>query len=116
MKQIARCYLRGFLVFGAATVAILANSPSFALDKDQAIENCRASRGKPVYMACKQGGGTHEACFGKAKAIVQTCVASAMNAARPTAPLFSAEKLSKSSSGGGKASEAEKAIDHTEEE
>jgi CHAT domain-containing protein len=111
MKQIARCYLRAFLVFGAATVAILTNSPSFALDKDQAIENCRASRGKPVYMACKQGGGTHEACFGKAKAIVQTCVASAMNAARPTAPLFSAEKLSKSPSGDGKASEAEKAAD-----
>jgi CHAT domain-containing protein len=107
MKRIARCYLRGFLVVGAATAAVLANSQSFAFDKSQAIENCRASSGKPAYMACKQGGGTHEACFAKAHAIVQACVASAM----PKTPLFSAEKLSKSLSADRKPSEADKASD-----
>jgi CHAT domain-containing protein len=45
-------------------------------------------------MACKEGGGTHEGCFEKAKSIVQSCVKSAMIAARPKAALFSAEKLS----------------------
>lgn len=111
MKQIARCYLRGFLIFGVAAAAALASSQSLALDKDQAIENCRASSGKPAYMACMQGGGTHDACFGKARAIVHACVMAAMNAARPKAPLFSPEKLSQSPSAGGKPSAAEIAKD-----
>jgi CHAT domain-containing protein len=111
MSHIARHYLRGFSLFCVATAAILANSPLLALDKEQAIENCRASKGKPAYMACMQGGGSHEACFGKAKGIVQACVRSAMTAAQPKAALFSAEKLSKPPSAGAKTGAAEKASD-----
>lgn len=62
-------------------------------------------------MACKQGGGTHEACFGKARAIVQSCVRSAMVAAQPKAALFSAEKLSRSPAAAAKPSAAEMASD-----
>jgi hypothetical protein len=58
----------------------------------QTIESCRASSGKPAYMVCKKSGGSHEACFAKAKSIVQGCVKNAMAAADPKAALFSAEK------------------------
>jgi CHAT domain-containing protein len=111
MAHIARYYLQGFLVFCAATAAVFSNSQLFALEMNQAIENCRASSGKPAYMACKQGGGTHEACFGKARAIVQSCVRSAMIAAHPKAALFSPEKLSQSPATAGKPSPAEIASD-----
>lgn len=88
--------------FSTASVVLLCivaptlsgNSTAFALEKDQAIESCRNSTGKPAYMACKQAGGTHEACFGKSRSLVQSCVRSAMMAARPKAALFSADKLS----------------------
>src|SRR5258707_424813 len=82
----------------AGTILLFNSSPGYALDQSQAIENCRSSSGKPAYAACKQGGGTHEACFGKAKATVQSCVRSALIAARPKAALFSAEKLSQPAS------------------
>jgi CHAT domain-containing protein len=111
MTHIARYYLQGFLVFCATTAAVFSNSQLFALEMNQAIENCRASSGKPAYMACKQGGGTHEACFGKARAIVQSCVRSAMIAAHPKAALFSPEKLSQSPATAGKPSSAEIASD-----
>src|ERR1700688_622493 len=93
MGHIARYYFQGVIVFCVAATAVFANSQLFALEKDQAIENCRASSGRPAYMACKQGGGTHEACFGKARSIVQSCVRSAMMAAQPKAALFSPDKL-----------------------
>ena len=82
MWHIARYYFQGFIAFCVAT-AVFANSQLLALDKEQAIENCRASSGRPAYTACMQGGGTHEGCFGKARAIVQSCVRSAMAAAQP---------------------------------
>jgi len=110
MGHIARYFFKGFIVFCIAT-AVFANSQLFALDKDQAIENCRASSGRPVYMACMQGGGTHEGCFGKARAIVQSCVRSAMVAAQPKAALFSPEKLAKSPATAGKPGAAERASD-----
>jgi CHAT domain-containing protein len=111
MAHIARHYLHGVLVFCTATAAVFANSQVFALEIDQAIESCRASSGRPAYMACKQGGGTHEACFGKARAIVQSCVRSAMVAAQPKAALFSTEKLSRLPATAGKPSAAEIASD-----
>jgi CHAT domain-containing protein len=86
MKDVSR--YSAFFVFCVATGLVLCVTPSSAFDKEQAIESCRASSGKPAYMACKQSGGSHEACFEKAKAIVQGCVRSAM----PKAALFSAEK------------------------
>src|ERR1700686_4568686 len=104
-------YFRGFLVFFVVTAAVFANSQLSALEKVQAIENCRASSGKPAYMACMQSGGTHDACFGKARAIVQSCVRGALVAAHPKAELFSPERLSKSPAAAGKPSSAEIAGD-----
>jgi hypothetical protein len=49
-------------------------SRATALEMSQAIESCRGSTGRPAYIACKQAGGTHEACFGKARSLVQACV------------------------------------------
>jgi CHAT domain-containing protein len=74
---------------------------------NQAIESCRASSGRPAYMACKQGGGTHEACFGKARSIVQSCVRRAMMAAQPKAALFSPDKLAAPPAAGAKPNSAE---------
>src|SRR3984957_11793782 len=111
MAHIARFYLQGILVFCTAAAAVLANSQLFALGMDQAIENCRASSGRPAYMACKQGGGTHEACFGKARSIVQSCVRSAMMAAQPKAALFSPDKLAAPPAASGKSNSAEIAND-----
>jgi CHAT domain-containing protein len=93
----------------AAASLLLTVSQLSALEMDQAIESCRNSSGKPAYTACKQGGGTHEACFAKARSIVQSCVKSAMTAARPKAALFSPEKLTAQP----KASAADVAKDET---
>jgi CHAT domain-containing protein len=80
------------LFFLVATV--FWNSRLSALEVNQAIERCRASEGKPAYSACMQNGGNHPGCFGRARSIVQSCVKNAMNAARPKAALFSADKVS----------------------
>src|ERR1700758_4849099 len=87
-------FLCTFVSFCIVTAALLTGSQLSALELNQAIENCRASSGKPAYMACVQGGGTHEACFERARSIVHSCAKSAMTAARPKAALFSVEKLS----------------------
>ena len=94
MRRIAG-FARTFASFCivAAAVLLTTSSQLSALEKDQAIESCRNSSGKPAYAACKQSGGTHEACFARARSIVQGCVRSAMTAARPKAALFSAERL-----------------------
>src|ERR1700686_4134624 len=110
MTRIARHFCV-FVSFCIVTAAVFASSQLSALELNQAIESCRASNGKPAYMACKQSGGTHEACFGKARSIVQSCVKSAMMAARPKAALFSADKLSAPPIATGKPSSAEIAND-----
>jgi hypothetical protein len=92
MQPIAN-YSAAFLLC-IATQMTFGNSAAYALEINQAIEGCRNSTGKPAYFACKQAGGTHEACFGKARSLVQSCVRSAMIAAHPKAALFSADKLS----------------------
>lgn len=92
MQPIAN-YSAAFLLC-IATQMTFGNSAASALEINQAIEACRNSTGKPAYFACKQAGGTHEACFGKARLLVQSCVRSAMIAAHPKAALFSADKLS----------------------
>jgi CHAT domain-containing protein len=108
MKHIARYFCAfGSFFFATAVVFVLASSQLSALEFNQAIESCRASSGKPAYLACKQSGGTHEVCFGKARSIVQSCVGSAMAAARPKAALFSADKLSAPPSAAGKPSSVE---------
>jgi hypothetical protein len=110
MRRVAHYYLAVFsFCIGVATVLTI--SQLSALELDQAIGSCRASHGKPAYMACKQNGGTHEACFDKAKSIVQSCVRSAMTAARPKAALFSADKLSAPPAAGEKPNPADAAND-----
>jgi CHAT domain-containing protein len=74
--------------------AFFGNSRLSALELNHAIENCRASTGKPAYVACMQGGGSHQSCYGRARSIVQSCVKSAMIAARPKTDLFSVDKVS----------------------
>ncbi|MEA2914797.1 MAG: hypothetical protein QOJ15_6878, partial [Bradyrhizobium sp.] len=91
MKHVANS--TAVFLFCVVMPALFGNSPGSALEMNQAIESCRSSTGRPAYMACKQAGGTHEACFGKARSIVQSCVRTAMTAARPKAALFSADKL-----------------------
>jgi hypothetical protein len=66
-----------------------------ALDKDQALEKCRATVGKPMVMACmRSGGGNLEACRERATPKVRACVQSAMAASRPKQQLFDADKVS----------------------
>jgi CHAT domain-containing protein len=72
----------------------LALVPATALELEQAREQCRNSIGRPTYIACKESGGGHEACFAKAKARATPCVRNAMMAARPKAQLFDAAKVS----------------------
>lgn len=92
MRFIAARFCLVIAVFIAGQV--LLPQTSRALELNQAIENCRNSSGRPAYMACRQSGGTHEACFSRARSIVGACAKSAMIAAHPKAPLFSADKLS----------------------
>src|ERR1700694_1876574 len=110
MTRIARHFCV-FVSFCIVTAAAFANSQLSALELNQAIESCRASNGKPAYLACKQSGGTHEACFGRARSIVQSCVKNAMAAARPKAALFSVERLSAPAVANGKPSPADVAND-----
>jgi CHAT domain-containing protein len=78
----------------AVLLSLLAVLPATALELRQAQDKCRASIGKPTYIACKQGGGGHEACFAKARAAATPCVRNAMMAARPKSELFDAAKVS----------------------
>src|ERR1700694_732559 len=91
MKHVANS--TAVFLFSIVMPALFGNSPGSALEMNQAIESCRSSTGRPAHTACKQTGGTHEACFGKARSLVQSCVRSAMIAARPKAALFSADLL-----------------------
>src|SRR5580704_2691565 len=91
MKHVANSV--AIFLFCIVMPALLGSSPGSALEMNRAIESCRNSTGRPAYTACMQAGGTHEACFGKAKSIVQSCVRTAMTGAGPKAALFSADKL-----------------------
>lgn len=77
----------------ALLLSLITSAPVLALDKNQAIENCRMSVGKQIVMSCMRGGGgSLEACRAKATPSVQACVKNAMMAARPKAVLFDAAK------------------------
>ena len=70
--------------------SVVASSGAFAFNKEAALEQCRASVGRPTYQACKRSGGDHDSCFAKARAVVQPCFRAKM----PTAALFDAGKVS----------------------
>ena len=66
-----------------ALIMLLAGaSHGNALTKEQAIENCRNSVGRPIVQACvRAGGGSIEACREQARPKVRACVMAALNAA-----------------------------------
>ncbi|MDZ4368430.1 MAG: hypothetical protein U0987_15620, partial [Afipia sp.] len=80
------------ILFSLCSLAAIV--PASALELEQARERCRASIGKPTYMACRQTGGQHDGCMARAKAAATPCVRNAMMAARPKAALFDATKVS----------------------
>ena len=51
--------VQGAILGGAIGVAVLAAfaAPALALSKDAAVENCRATIGKPFVQACVRGMG-----------------------------------------------------------
>ena len=66
------------LRIAAATLVLLAAAPASAVSPNQVVEGCRNSVGKPIVMACMQGGGSLDTCREKAKPKVQACVQAAM--------------------------------------
>jgi hypothetical protein len=88
MKPIAKATLLAVL-FCFTPIRIV-----LALELNQAIENCRASVGKPIVMDCMRGGGALDACRERATPKVKACVRSAMIATRPKGELFDAAKVS----------------------
>ncbi len=89
MRSIAKAVLTSVL-FSFHVMA-----PASALEREQAIENCRSTVGKPIVMACLAAGrGNMESCRASAGPRVKACVQSAMAAARPKAQLLDAAKIS----------------------
>ena len=78
----------GTLRIAAVVLLSLAAAPASAANPKQVIEGCRESIGRPIFMACKGGGGSPEACREKAKPKVQACVQAAMEKSlpKPAAP------------------------------
>ena len=67
----------------AAVIALAGTSHGLALTKEQAIENCRNTVGRPIVQACMGGNrnGDLEACRAQATPKVRACVIAALNAA-----------------------------------
>ena len=75
---------RGKLWVPALTLslALAGGQTAFALTKEAAQENCRATVGRPIVQACMSGGGgSREACREQASPNVRACVIAALNAA-----------------------------------
>jgi CHAT domain-containing protein len=66
----------------ALSLALSGGQTAFALTKEDALENCRATVGRPIVEACMRGGGgSREACREQASPKVRACVNAALNAA-----------------------------------
>jgi CHAT domain-containing protein len=67
----------------ALGLTLAATQHASALTKDQAVENCRASVGRPIVQACMAGNknGDREACRALAMPKVRACVIAALNSA-----------------------------------
>lgn len=77
-------FTRHFAAAATALLLLIAGSGrGNALTKEQAIENCRSSVGRPIVQACMHGGGggNIEACRELARPKVRACVIAALNAA-----------------------------------
>ena len=85
----------GWAVFVLTMTIMVAESvTASALELEQARESCRASIGRPTYLACTDKGGSHDSCMARAKEAATPCVRNAMIAAHPKAELFDADKVS----------------------
>ncbi len=64
-------------------LALTSGQASFALTKEDALENCRATVGRPIVHACMRGGHGEslETCRAQATPKVRECVIAALNAA-----------------------------------
>ena len=66
------------LVLGVAHLSLLLSVvPASAVERNQAIENCRRTVGKPIFTACMRSGGSMEACRAVPRPQVRECVRSA---------------------------------------
>ena len=74
--------LRAAGVAFATLIFILAGSgQGHALTKEQALENCRNTVGRPIVQPCVKAGGALETCRAQATPKVRACVIAALNAA-----------------------------------
>jgi CHAT domain-containing protein len=94
----------GILIVG---LIIASTDSASALSKEEALENCRTTVGRPIVQACMRssgGAGNLEACRATAKPQVRACMMSALNAANGRAnvavalPAESTPKISPNSS------------------
>ncbi len=71
------------LAFLIAVPTLAIANGAFALTKEQAIENCRNTVGRPIVQGCMAGNrnGDREACRALATPKVRACVMAALNAA-----------------------------------
>jgi CHAT domain-containing protein len=66
----------------AGALLLLSCGASLALTQDAAIEQCRERVGRPIVMGCmRNGGGSLEACRGRAGPAVRSCVMASMQKA-----------------------------------
>ena len=67
--------MKSGLVLGTAALSLLVSMvPASAVERNQIVEHCRATVGRPVYTACMRSGGSDEACRSSARPRVSACV------------------------------------------
>jgi CHAT domain-containing protein/tetratricopeptide (TPR) repeat protein len=80
-----RVHMRGkFWTIGFTLgLTLVGGQDAFALSKEDALENCRATVGHPLVQACMRGGRgeSREACRAQASPKVRECVIAALNRA-----------------------------------
>jgi len=70
------------LIASVGLLMLAGTGLGLALTKEEAIENCRATIGRPIVQACMRGGGGNiETCRAQATPKVRACVSAALNKA-----------------------------------
>jgi hypothetical protein len=74
----------------ALCLALAATGIASAITREQAIDECKRSAGRPIFQACMKGaGGNRDACFESARPAVQQCVRGKVGNVRdPNSPGF----------------------------
>jgi CHAT domain-containing protein len=73
-RHIWRAGLALLLTASGAQIAL-------ALTKEEAVENCKSTIGRPIVKSCMRGGGNRAACKAQATPKVHDCIVKALNAA-----------------------------------